>query len=102
MCVKMSMYRSYFLKKEFWAKKGNEKDPDSEKVYIRHDELGGIYAIIQTEKRGVKIIANRKEYFFDNFDKLDFFLNSRKQKQDNFVKILKRKNISKKLRTLEI
>ena len=97
------MYRSFLLKNNFWAKKGNEKNPNSEKVFIKHDELGGVYAIIQKgEKKGVKIITDGEAKFFDNFDKLDVFLNSLKQKQDNFVKILKRRSISNKLRTLDI
>ena len=98
------MYRSYLLKNQFWARKGNEKYPDAEKVFIRHDDNGGIYAtIIQTgEKKGVKIIAGGQEHFFNNFDKLDLFLNNLALRQDNFVKILKRKNMSQKLRTLDI
>jgi len=101
--VKMSMYRSYLLKNNFWAKKGNEKSLSAEKVFIKHDlEVGGIYAIIQNEKKGVKIIADGREYFFNNFDKLDSFLNRLQQRKDDFMKILRRKNISKKLRMLEI
>ena len=100
------MYRSYLLKNQFWAKKGNEKDDNvkSEKVFIKHDsEIGGIYAIIDNnEKKGVKIITNGEEYWFNNFDKLDIFLSRLKQNEDDFMKILRRKNISKKLRTLEI
>ena len=99
----ISMYRSFLLKNNFWAKKGNEKYPNSEKVFIKHDELGGVYAIIQTgEKKGVKIIVDGTEQFFNNFDKLDAFLNSLKQRQDNFVKILKRRSISQRLRMLDI
>lgn len=98
------MYRSFLLKNNFWAKKGNEKNPNSEKVFIKHDELGGVYAIIQTgEKKGVKIIVDGgTEQFFNNFDKLDTFLNNLKQRQDNFVKILKRRSISQRLRMLNI
>ena len=99
----MSMYRSYLLKNNFWAKKGNEKNPSLEKVFIKHDsEVGGIYAILQNEKKGVKILVEGKEYFFNNFDKLDSFLNRLQQRKDDFMKILRRKNISKKLRMLEI
>lgn len=102
----MSMYRSYLLKNQFWAKKGNEKNPYSEeKVFIKHtDDNGGIYAIIQDKgiKRGVKIIVNGEEHWFNNFDMLDNFLNQLNKKQDDFAKILKRKNISQKLRMLEI
>ena len=98
----MSMYRSYLLKNDFWAKKGNSKE-NSEKVFIRHDQNGGIYAtILQGERRGVKINVEGTEHFFNNFDKLDLFLNNLTQRQDNFVKILKRKNISKRLRKLDI
>ena len=105
MCDKMSMYRSYLLKQNFWAKKGNEKDLniESEKVFIKHDsEVGGIYAIINAEKKGVKIIVNGEEHWFNNFDKLDSFLGRLKQREDDFMKILRRKNLSKKLRTLDI
>ena len=101
----ISMYRSFLLKNNFWAKKGNEKNPNSEKVFIKHDELGGVYAIIQKgEKKGVKIIVegDRTEHFFNNFDKLDSFLTRLQQRKDDFMKILKRKNISQKLRMLEI
>jgi hypothetical protein len=95
----MSMYRSYLLKNEFWAKKGG-----SEKEFIKHDEAGGIYATIinEEEKKGVKIITDGNEYFFNNFDKLDAFLRSLRQRQDDFLKILKRRTISHKLRMLEL
>lgn len=101
------MYRSYLLKNNFWAKKGNESKNllNKEKVFIKHDELmGGIYAIIQEggDNRGVKIIVDGIEHFFNNFDNLDMFLNGLTQKQDDFIKILKRKNISKRLRKLDI
>ena len=103
MCDKMSMYRSFLLKNSFWAKKGNEKDDHGEKVFIKHDsEVGGIYAIINTERKGVKIIVNGEEHWFNNFDKLDSFLSRLKQSEDDFIKILRRKNLSKKLRTLDI
>mgnify|MGYP001129422655 CR=1 FL=1 len=102
----MSMYRSYLLKNAFWAKKGNERDENlkGEKVFIKHDsEIGGIYAIVDNnDKKGVKIIANGEEHWFNNFDKLDMFLSRLKQNEDDFMKILRRKNISQKLRTLEI
>jgi hypothetical protein len=100
------MYRSYLLKNQFWAKKGNEKGNDlgGEKVFIKHDsEIGGIYAIVDNnDKTGVKIIANGEEHWFNNFDKLDMFLSRLKQNEDDFMKILRRKNISQRLRTLEI
>jgi len=97
------MYRSYLLKNNFWAKKGNEKFPETEKVFIKHDtEVGGIYAIINNNKKGVKIMAEGHEFFFNNFDKLDSFLTRLQQRKDNFMKILRRKNISQKLRMLDI
>ena len=100
------MYRSYLLKNQFWAKKGNEKDGklEGEKVFIKHDsEIGGIYAIINnSERKGVKIIVNGVEHWFNNFDKLDSFLGRLKQSEIDFMKILRRKNLSKKLRTLDI
>ncbi|MFX1288915.1 MAG: hypothetical protein ACFFFY_10215 [Promethearchaeota archaeon] len=105
-CEKMSMYRSYLLKNQFWAKKGNEKNDnlEGEKIFIKHDsEIGGIYAIINNnERKGVKIIVNGEEHWFNNFDKLDSFLGTLKQKEDDFMKILRRKNISQRLRTLDI
>ena len=84
------MYRSYLLKNQFWAKKGNEKNNNSqEKVFIKHDsEIGGIYAIINpNDKRGVKIIVNGKEHWFNNFDRLDAFLNQLKQNESNILRI---------------
>jgi len=102
-CGKMSMYRSYLLKNNFWAKKGNEKNPEAEKIFIKHDsEVGGIYAIIQNERKGVKLMVEGKDYFFNNFDKLDTFLNRLQQRKDDFMRILRRKNISQKLRMLDI
>jgi hypothetical protein len=96
----MSMYRSYLLKNEFWAKKNCTDDP----VYIKHDNNGGIYATIihNDQSKGVEIMVDGDKFFFNNFDKLDFFLNEISHRQDNFVKILKRKNISQKLRKLDI
>ena len=93
------MYRSYLLKNAFWAKKNS-----NEQIYMKHDNFGGIYAtILQDEdKKGVLIMVDGEKYFFNNFDKLDFFLNKISQRQDNFVKILKRKDTSQKLRKLEI
>ncbi len=100
---KMSMYRSYLLKNNFWAKKGNEKDPGVEKVFIKHDlEVGGIYAIILNDRKGIKMIVEGKEYYFNNFDKIDSFLTRLQQRKDDFMKILRRKKISQKLRLLEI
>ena len=99
----MSMYRSYLLKNNFWAKKGNEQNSNLEKVFIKHDsEVGGIYAIILNDRKGLKVMVEGKEFFFNNFDKLDSFLTRLQQRKDNFMKILRRKNISQKLRMLEI
>ena len=72
-------------------------------MFIKHDsEVGGIYAILQNDKKGVKIVAEGREYFFNNFDKLDSFLTRLQQRKDDFMKILRRKNISQKLRMLDI
>ena len=99
------MYRSYLLSKDFWARKGNEKNVESQKkVFIKHSQnAGGIYAIIEPNgQRGVKIIANGHEKFFNNFDKLDRYLNRLERRENDFMKILRRKTISKKLRLLDI
>ncbi len=98
------MYRNYFLKQGFFAKKGNEQDPNVEKVFIKHEpKVGGIYATIKTgEKKGVNIVTDGQKEFFNNFNDIDLFLANLKLKQENFVKILKRKDISQKLRLLEI
>ncbi len=100
----MSMYRSYLLKNQFWAKKGNEKsENEKEKIFIKHDsEIGGIYAIINAEHKGVKIVVNGEDHWFNNFDKLDNFLSSLRQNENAFMKILRRKNMSGQLRRLEI
>ena len=99
----MSMYRSYLLKNEFWAKKGNEKG-NSEKIFIKHENGVGIYATIlqDGDKRGVKVAVDGVDHFFNNFDKLDQFLMGLRHKQENFMKILRRRTISHKLRTLNI
>ena len=56
MCAKMSMYRSYLLKNNFWAKKGNEKFPAAEKVFIKHDsELEGFTQSLKMIKRALKL-----------------------------------------------
>jgi len=98
------MYRSYLLKNEFWAKKGNEKYPGAEKIFIKHENGVGIYATIlqDGDKKGVKVSVDGVETFFNNFDKLDAFLMSLRHKQDDFMKILRRRTISHKLRTLNI
>jgi hypothetical protein len=104
-CEKMCMYRSYLLKNQFWAKKGNEKSDsiENDKIFIKHDsEIGGIYAIINAEQKGVKIIVNGEEHWFNNFDKLDSFLSRLRQSENDFMKILRRKSVSSQLRHLEI
>jgi len=100
---KGTMWRSYLLKNDFWAKKGNEKE-NSEKVFIKHENGVGIYATIlqDGDKRGLKITADGQEQFFDNFNKLDLFLNDIQQRQNDFLKILRRRTISHKLRMLNI
>ena len=97
------MYRSYLLKNDFWAKKGNEKG-NLDKVFIKHENGVGIYATIleNGDKRGLKITVDGESLFFDNFNKLDLFLNSIQQRQNDFLKILRRKSISHKLRMLNI
>ncbi len=92
------MYRSYLLKVGFWAKKNS-----SQKVFLKHEQsVGGVYAIIDNVRKGVRIIADGDEHFFNNFDKLDLFLNNLKHRQEDFVKIIKRRNISRQLREIEI
>jgi hypothetical protein len=93
------MYRSYLLGQNFWAKKGSDQQ-----IFIKHShKVGGIYAILQSgENRGVKIVVNGQSHFFNNFDKLDSFLNNLEQTQDDFMRMLRRKNLSQKLRMLEI
>ncbi len=94
----MSMYRSYLLKNNFWAKKGCEKN-----TYIRHDiNAGGIYATISDSPKGVNIMLEGETYFFNNFDKLDEFFANLRFSHTDFERILKRKFVSRKLRTLEI
>jgi hypothetical protein len=54
------------------------------------------------DKKGVKMMVEGKDYYFNNFDKLDSFLTRLQQRKDDFMKILRRKDISQKLRMLEI
>lgn len=95
------MWRSYLLKKDFWAKKGNEQDITGEKIYIKHDLNGPIYAVIKPNERGCQFIADGESHFFSNFDKADNFLNRFNKMQEDFIKIIRRKSLSQKLRTLE-
>ncbi len=101
-----NMYRSYFLKNGFYAKKGNEKSATSEKVFMKHDEnVGGIYAIVENgARKGVRLVVNGRPQFFDNFDKIDEFLSrlSQQNQQNDFVRIMRRRDVSKQLRMLEI
>ena len=106
MSYKGSMYRSYLLKNDFYAKKNCQTD---EKVFLKHDEIiGGIYAVIENgvgvERKGIRISANGETQFFNNFDKLDSFLSGlhRNNSQGDFMKMFKRRDISRKLRMLDI
>lgn len=94
------MYRKYLLNNGFWIKKKSNSE-----VFMKYDQnIGGIYAIIQKEgfNKGVTIIISRKEYYFDNFDKLDDFFVRLQASQIDFMRIMKRKLISQKLRKLEL
>ena len=94
----MSMFRNYLLKNDFWAKKGNGRT-----VYMKHDiGIGGLYAYL--ENRGVRLVIRGKSYFFDNFDQLDFFLNrlNATSHDDNFSRIIRRRNTENVLRTIAI
>lgn len=92
------MFRNYLLQNNFWAKKGADCN-----VYMRHDSAnGGIYAIIKTDPRGVEITVNGETLFFNNFDELDGFLAKINHSRNEFQRILTRKLMSRKLRTLEI
>jgi hypothetical protein len=64
--------------------------------------VGGIYAVILNDRKGIKMMVEGKEYFFNNFDKLESFLTRLQQRKDDFMKILRRKNLSQKLRMLDI
>lgn len=94
------MYRNYLLKKGFWPKKKTNSQ-----IFLKHDlNIGGIYAVIQKEGfiKGIKIIIREREYFFDNFDNLDAFLDQLQASQTEFMHILKRKLIGNKLRKIEL
>ena len=70
---------------------------------MKHDiNIGGIYAKIGN--RGVTLVVKGKDYFFDNFDNLDIFLNrlTTSSNNDDFSRVLKRRNMQKALRTLVI
>lgn len=92
------MYRNYLLQNHFWAKKMADCN-----IYMRHDSAtGGIYAIIMTDPRGVEITVNDQRRFFNNFDELDGFLANIDHSPNEFQRILNRKLMSRKLRTLKI
>lgn len=95
----MSIYRSYLLKNNFWAKKGNEKGTISEKVFIRHGNGVAIYATIK--KRGVKLTINYKDFSFNNFDKLDSFLIKLTYEEKEFLRIVRRMFLCQKLREFD-
>ena len=102
-CAKMSMYRKYLLKRNFWAVP--RKDGSDPNCYVKHDiKVGGIYAFIQ--HRGVKIVAENKEKIFNNFDELDLYLDRLVIFKDNsnsdFLAILNRRNTTKLLRQIPI
>ncbi len=100
---KMSMYRNYLLKREFWAQPRN--DGEKPTCYVKHDvRTGGIYAFLKY--RGVRIRVNNEERFFNNFDDLDQFLdrlhmNSREDTSE-FMQILNRRTTSKTLRKIPL
>jgi len=93
-----SMYRSYLLQNNFWAKKNSNF-----LTFIQHDQRnGGIYATIKFDPKGVDIIVNGETFFFNNFDKLDGFFAQLEHSHNDFERILNRKIMSRKLRTLKI
>ncbi len=58
---------------------------------------GGVYAhlVRDNDRRGVTIINGDEEYFFDNFEKLDEYLDSLRRtsrSQSSFVSILERRS----------
>ena len=71
---------------------------------MKHDEyIGGIYAYLQ--HRGVKIVANNESRFFNNFDRLEEYLEqlymrarSIENTEDSFYQILNRREKSNFLR----
>ena len=99
----MSMFKKYLLKKQFWAQpQKNGQDPT---CYVKHDvKTGGVYAYLQN--RGVKIIAENKSRFFNNFNDLDEYLDklslSTREDTSEFMAILNRRTTSKMLRQIPI
>ena len=88
------MFRRYLLKNRFWP----VKNRNGETVFVTHNaSQGGVYAFLerQNERRGVRIVAGDEETFFDNFEKLDEYLDQIKRStrsQSNFVSILERRS----------
>ena len=103
-CVKkMSMYRSYLLKRDFWA--SPRKDGQKPTCYVKHDvRTGGIYAFLKN--RGVTIRVNNEEREFHNFDELDSYLDrlyvSTREDTSNFLQILNRRSTSNTLRKIPL
>ena len=96
-----SYYRNYLLSRGFWTKKKSDRN-----VLMRHDMVvGGIYAFIKLDPKGVEIVVDGQKFFFNNFDKLDNFFDYQLQQMNIHVemnKILKRKLIGHQLKKLEI
>jgi len=88
------MFRRYLLKNKFWPVKNH----NNETVFVTHNPIhGGVYAHIvrENDRRGVKIITADEETFFDNFEKLDEYLENLRRSarsQENFVSILERRS----------
>src|SRR6056297_3335072 len=99
----MCMYRNFLLDRGFWASP-RKADGNQPKVYMKHDStIGGIYAYLQ--HRGVKIVVDEESRFFNNFDRLEeyleqLYLNSKNpsNQSSNFYRILNRRDTSKLLR----
>jgi hypothetical protein len=98
------MFRKYLLKRDFWAVP--KRNGDAPNCYVRHDiKVGGIYAYL--ENRGVKIVNNNEEQFFNNFDELDRFLDKMSMnatrsgnETSDFLAILNRRMTSNLLRKI--
>ncbi len=83
------MYKSFLLKNGFWTQK------NSDKILLKHDDYGSVYAII--EQGRVKIVANRATRYFTNFTELENYLAFLKRSCD-FTSILKKIALSRELR----
>ncbi len=88
------MFRRYLLKNKFWP----VKNTNGETVFMTHSaSQGGIYAhlVRENDRRGVKIVTGDDENFFDNFEKLDEYLDNLRRSarsQSKFVSILERRS----------